>query len=344
MLFRSGDNLFEETKVFCSKAEGLWMYSPFIRVNKLKDLLEKPQKCKAIVVRWQTMDILVDVTDFEKLYEYCFVNGIKLYRNRNIHLKVIRNENNRICLGSANFTNRGIGEKNYNLEFSGIFENPSNDDLKYLDDIIGGSEEVTKEYFDLLKKDIDIKRETFKKQKEELEKFKAVPEKEISVMIDSKYLLSTLPQSESPEKFWEIYTSRYDDQKYELEEINCAKHDLRTYGILSNQLTQEHFINELKKGFNGNLFICALKKELQSQSNNIMGYTQITEWISKTTRSVPTPTRQDIKDKRWVNRIHNWLPVLDDRNYWSEKRHRSSGGRGGSDLLHYIGKDEENEY
>jgi len=229
-----------------------------------------------------------------------------------------------------------MSEKNYNLEFSGIFESPSNDDLKYLDDIIGSSEEVTKEYFDLLKKDIDIKRETFKKQKEELEKFKAVPEKEISVMIDSKFLLTALPQSESPEKLWEIYTSRFDDQKYELEEINCAIHDLRTYGVLSNQLTQEDFIKELKKGFNGNLFICALKKELQSQPNNIMRYTQITKWISKTTRSVPTPTRHDIRDKKWVNRLHEWIPFLDENHYKSEKRHPK-----GSDLLHYIEMENE---
>ena len=80
MLYRSGENLFEETKKFCCNAEELWMYSPFIRVNKIKEILDDPRKCKAIVVRWQTMDLLVGVTDFEELFNFCNLPSIKAYK------------------------------------------------------------------------------------------------------------------------------------------------------------------------------------------------------------------------------------------------------------------------
>ncbi|MEP0478753.1 MAG: hypothetical protein ABJD23_00955, partial [Nonlabens sp.] len=338
MLFRSDDNLFVETKAFCSKAQELWIYSPFIRVNKIKEILVDPSKCKAIVVRWQTMDLLVGVTDFENLYEFCKDNDIALFRNTRIHLKVIRNEKNHIYYGSANFTNMGMGV-NGNIELSGINIDINMQDIDYLNEILSDSVLVEKDYFNALKIDIDEKKRDFKK----IEKIK---DKDIVSVVNNKFLLDSLPQSDSPSQLWEICRSNYDPIKYSENEIICAKHDIISY-VGNNKFintSKEKFLQMLGSGFNSTPFVHELKFQVRTQANYTMGYTQITKWIAKTTLSVPTPSRQDIRDKSWVNRLHNWIPALDSHNFRSEKRHKSDGGRGGTNLLYYIGKDDGNEY
>jgi len=326
MLFRSGDNLLNEAIRFCKDSEALWLYSPFIRIEKLKEINNNSSKYKAIVIRWQTMDILVGVTDFQELYDYCFMNNISLYRNTNIHLKVIRNEMNSIFFGSANFTNMGMGTKQYNLELSGKCDNPNTDDVDYLNKIIAESDLITREYFEILKQDIDEKKLKF-------QNIQRIKDKSIMCLIKNKFLLNTLPQTESPKLLWEIYNSDFDITKFSENEIECAKNDLTTYDISFN-LKEIDFFEQLSTGFNNNHFIIELKEEIKRQSNYTMGYTQITIWIAKTTLTVPTPTRWDVRDRKWVNNIHKWLPFIDGLNFHSEKRHPN-----GSDLLHFIGKD-----
>jgi len=339
MLFRSGENLFEETKKFCFNAKELWMYSPFIRVNKIKELLDDPSKCRAIVVRWQTMDLLVGVTDFEELFNFCNDHNISLFRNTRIHLKAIRNEKNHIHFGSANFTNMGMGI-NGNIELSGINTDKNIEDINYLNSILDDSktDEITEDYFKALKIDVDEKKEDFKK-------IKKIKDKDIATTVKKKFLLDSLPQSESPELLWKIMNSGYNVNTYSVNEIRCAKHDIQSYANEEfSKKSKEEFLNKLASGFNTTPFIYELKSMVRAQINYKMGYTQITKWISKTTLSVPTPSRHDIKDKRWVNRLHNWIPFLDQVNYKSEKRHKIDGGSGGTNFLHYIGNDHGNDY
>ena len=339
MLFRSNDNLFLETKAFCSKAQEVWMYSPFIRVNKIKEILDDPSKCNSIVVRWQTMDLLVGVTDFEELFNFCNDNGISLFRNTRIHLKAIRNEKNHIHFGSANFTNMGMG-LNGNIELSGVNTDKNIEDINYLNSILADSktDEVTEDYYKALKIDIDEKKRDFKK-------IKKIKDKDILSTIKKKFLLDSLPQSESPDRLWEVISSGYNTKTYSENEILCAKHDIQSYMSKNNTLNnkKEIFLKNLASGFNTTPFIHELKFQVRAQRNYIMGYTQITKWISKTTLSVPTPSRYEIRDKRWVNKLHNWIPNLDSKNYFSEKRHRMDGGPGGSNLLHFIGEDQGND-
>lgn len=333
MLLRSGENLFNETKKFCEESNQIWLYSPFIRVNKLIELFENPEKIKSIVVRWQTMDILVGVTDFEELYEFCETNKITLYRNTKIHLKVMRNENNHIFFGSANFTNMGIGN-NGNLELSGINKEKCFKDSKYLNKILTSSDLVNSDYFKVLKLDIEEKRNRFKK----IEK---INDKDITLALKNKFLLDSLPQSDHPKKVWEIFHNKFDENKFSGIEIECARHDIKSYSNIksNNHINKEWFFSTLREGFNSNLFISELKSEIRNKNNLMMGYTEITKWISKTTLSVPTPSRHDIKDKRWVNRLHNWIPFFDPDNFHSEKRHKTDGGTGGTNLIHFIGND-----
>ena len=338
MLFRSNDNLFLETKAFCSKAQEIWMYSPFIRVNKIKEILDDPSKCNAIVVRWQTMDLLVGVTDFEELFNFCNDNDISLFRNTRIHLKAIRNEKNHIYFGSANFTNMGMG-LNGNIELSGVNTDKNIEDINYLNSILADSktDEVTEDYYKALKIDIDEKKRDFKK-------IKKIKDKDIVSTVKKKFLLDSLPQSESPERLWNVVSSGYNIKAYSENEILCAKHDILSYMNKDfSKESKEEFLNKLASGFNTTPFVYELKFKVRAQLNYTMGYTQITKWISKTTLSVPTPSRCEIRDKRWVNKLHNWVPTLDSKNYFSEKRHRKDGGAGGSNLLQFIGEDQGND-
>ena len=339
MLYRSGENLFEETKKFCCNAEELWMYSPFIRVNKIKEILDDPRKCKAIVVRWQTMDLLVGVTDFEKLFNFCNDYNISLFRNTRIHLKAIRNEKNHIHFGSANFTNMGMG-LNGNIELSGVNTDKNTEDINYLNSILADSktDEITEDYYKALKIDIDEKKRDFKK-------IKIIKDKDIVCTVKKKFLLDSLPQSESPDRLWDVVRSGFNTKTYSENEILCAKHDIQSYTNEDfSKESKEIFLNKLASGFNTTPFVYELKFKVRAQLNYTMGYTQITKWISKTTLSVPTPSRHEIRDKRWVNRLHNWIPSLDQVNYKSEKRHKTDGGSGGTNLLHYIGNDHGNDY
>ena len=61
-------------------------------------------------------------------------------------LKALWNNNRSVLFGSANITNRGIGETNkYNFELNGVVDNMSFNDQSYLNKIILDSQYVTEE-------------------------------------------------------------------------------------------------------------------------------------------------------------------------------------------------------
>ena len=59
-----------------------------------------------IIVRWDIEDLCKSVSDIE-LYQYCIDNGITLYRNTRLHMKVFWNNKDALVFGSANITGRG---------------------------------------------------------------------------------------------------------------------------------------------------------------------------------------------------------------------------------------------
>lgn len=326
MLLRSGDNLLTGVKKFIKESEEVFIYVPFIITSKLEEILGDTP-CRKLIVRWQANDILSGACEFEPLYQFCSERQIILYRNTRLHLKVVQNTRGQLFYGSANISNRGMGHNDFNWELSGITEEISIQDRVYLDKIISHSDYVDQEYFNDLKIEIDRKRDNYTAATE-VEEVEILDKK-------SKFLLSVLPMSSSPEKLWEIYSGQ---SNYSSElEVSCAAHDLANYNIPTG-LKSEDFNSALRDNFNNHAFIQALKKAISRKYNRFMGYTEIIIWLQENTTTVPTPRRWEIRDARKVQILHRWIKKF-DANFGSEINYPK-----GSDKLYYVGEFENDFY
>jgi hypothetical protein len=321
-LFRSGENLFTETLDFTSKSASLRVYSPFIRVGKLHEILNG-KKCEFIVTRWLPGDILQGVTDFKELFDYCNSNDIKLYRNPNIHLKVIQRDDNALHYGSANITKRGMGSDldQINLELSGVNFMPDFEDILYLEKILRSSHLVDQFYFNQLEQQIKDLEKNFKKTE-------PIPDFTVEIKRSDKFLLSALPMSASPEILWTIYSTT-DRALFGQADIDSAKHDITNYSIPAG-LDRTSFFEYLQEKVNSHPFIAALKKAISEKDCLFMGYTEICIWLSNNTTTDPNPRRWEIKQMNNVPILRNWICYF-DKNFVAENRYPD-----GSDLIKYV--------
>lgn len=308
-LLRSGENLLDRVKSFIHGSDEVTVYSPFIRVNKLSEILGDV-KCNNVVVRWQAVDILIGVSDFEELYQFCVENNITLYRNPKVHLKAILNDKDEVVFGSSNVTNMGMGNTNYNLELSGQQNQLALEDLTYLKRIIKESDLVDEDYFNEFKEEIDKKRAAFKKPPR-------VQEINIKTQERDHFLLSALPMSENPEKLFEIYSSS-DKSMFSKEELDCAAHDLSNYS-LSSRLIKDEFNSDLKLGFNTHPFIVDLKNAIREEES--MRYGAVVNWIREHTTTVPTPRSWELKQEMIVNILYDWICFFDSAYTWDRPNH-----------------------
>ena len=115
MLFKSGINLEKETINFINESNDITLFSAYLKTEELKKI-NTSKKIKRIIVRWDIQDLHLGVSDID-LYDYCNLNNITLYRNTRLHCKVFWNNQRDIVFGSANVTNKGLGELGrYNFE------------------------------------------------------------------------------------------------------------------------------------------------------------------------------------------------------------------------------------
>jgi hypothetical protein len=321
-LFRSGENLLFECINFTSKGDSFRVFSPFIRVSKLIEVLNG-KKCTFVIVRWLPGDIIQGVTDFKELFEFCNKNGILLYRNPRIHLKVIQRDDNAILFGSANVTQKGMGNdfKDINLELSGVIYTPEFDDLLYLEKILRSSDFVDETYFDQMEAQI----EEFKK---EFKQVKILPDFRIEVTKSDTFLLSALPMSISPEFLWTIYSAT-DRSLFSYSDIDMAKHDLINYNIPSG-LDKSVFFKLLGEKINSHPFIIALKNAIIAKDCLYMGYSEVCQWLSENTTTDPNPRRWEIKQMNKVSILRNWICYFDEQ-FVPENRYPN-----GSDLIKYV--------
>ena len=328
MLYRSGENLSSGVNEYLATKSKFNIYSPYIITSKLRELLQGVD-CELIVVRWEALDILNKACDFEELYEFTKEKGIELYRNPRIHLKVIEDLEGRLFFGSANVTNRGLGDSNFNWELSGLASSIGFHDKRYLDKIVSESHLVDESYYKELKSQIDDLRAKFKMNREKFSESPLLGKKNNKEM----FLLSSLPMSYSPQRLWEVYSKM--GEGFNREEVNCATHDLNTYCV-DEGLNKEEFFKVLGNNFNKQPFASKLKQSIAEKRNGFMGYTEIIRWLQENTTTVPTPRRWEIKDAQKVQILHKWI-IEFDVNYKSEIRHPN-----GSDKLIYIPKGSHN--
>ncbi len=308
MLLQSGFNLFDKCNEFALTNKEITIFSPYIKTEQIRNL-NSTNSIKRIIVRWEIRDLCLGVSDLD-LYDYCKENGIALYRNTRIHLKVLWNHKSNMIFGSANITNRGIGEfGRFNYELSGEVNLDGIETYNYLNKIIFESEYVDQSLFEEINRLVSTTDlptinypilETNKKQ------------------IDY-FLISQLPMTEFPEVLFEKINCLSNLNE---EEFSTVSHDMILYNLNSNML-ESVFYSHLKSEFNGHPFIVKFKDFVKSQPNQSIHYGGCVNWIQDNTTTVPTPRSWEMKRQYIVNNLYEWVCYFDNEYGWNIPGNRS---------------------
>lgn len=308
MLLLSGFNLLDNLIDFTAANKEITIFSPYIKTEQIRKL-NSSNSIKRIIVRWEIRDLCLGVSDLD-LYDYCKENGITLYRNTRIHLKVLWNHNSNIIFGSANITNRGIGEiGDFNFELAGDSTIENIETYNYLNKIIFDSEYVDQDLYREIKNIISITDlptinypilDTSKKQ------------------VDS-FLISQLPMTESPLALFE----QINELAYLNKDDYCiVSHDMVLFNLYEDMPVSD-FYTTLESQFNSHPFIVKFKDFVKSRSNHSLHYGGCVSWIQENTTTVPTPRSWEVKSALIINNLYNWICFFDDEFTWSIPGNRS---------------------
>lgn len=303
MLKKSQHNLQSSTITFLDESEEIILFSAYIRTEQLKKINHK-KNIKQIVVRWEISDLCFGASDLD-LYDYCKENKIILLRNTNIHLKAFWNNKGSVFFGSANVTNRGIGEGG-NYELNGEIDYITNNDVLYFKTILNESEYVNDDLFNKIKKIVDLNIDKLPKEVEELPTIK----KKVDF-----FLLSQLPMFNEVDK---IYEASQNQESIHGENLDSLLHDIALYN-LDVSMSRDQFMFDLTNKFNNHPFILALKEQIKSRQS--LGYGRVINWIQNNTTTVPTPRSWELKQKQIVNILYDWICYFDDEFSWDRPTH-----------------------
>lgn len=306
-LLRNGIDLSKSLTEFVSNSQNLFIFVPYIKLEPLRHLLDSTNKCKAIIVRWETKDLILGSSDIE-VYEYCKERNITLYRNSRLHLKAFVDDYKRSIIGSSNISSRALNIpeiEHYNYELATTVENLSIDDRLYFSVILNGSTLITDSIYEQLKAQLPEKRKEFPEESDFEFKIEAP---------DKNFLISSLPMTYNVKTLLRICETRETVNEVEL---NCAMHDLALYGlplglapdILRGKLTATFFNHPFVKAFLENL-----------EMNGEVYFGAAKEWIHKNCTDVPTPRKWEITENiqilyRWIVELGNGKFAIDRPNY-----------------------------
>lgn len=309
-LFRSEDNLNNAALDFINKNDTITIFSAYIKTKQIQKL-NKTKKVKQIIVRWEVRDLCVGASDLD-LFHYCQENGIALYRNPRIHLKVIWNQLNSIFFGSANITNKGIGEvKEYcNFELNGVIDNISYKDINYLNKLLHEAQYVDEKLFNKIR----IQVEEFEGKEV---KYPDIPLQKTET---DSFLISELPMTESPGSLYEIYKN---EKSYSISEFMNASHDIILYDI-PQDLSRGEFFSKLKHSFNSHEFIVSFKEAVKKNSSGTpregsMNFGSVKRWFADNTTTVPTPRLFELTS--YVSILYTWICHFDKDYTWDRPNH-----------------------
>lgn len=307
MLFKNGIDLQIKLVEYIRNSQSLFIFSPYIKLETLKNLIDDNDKVKAVFVRWETKDLILGSSDLE-IYPYLKDKGIALYRNPCLHLKAYLDEYKRCFLTSANISSRALNlpqRTNYNYEIGTIVENLDIDDRLYFSIIESDSVLITDSIYKQLSDQLIEKKKEFPNEEEFSLKFEAP---------DKDFLISALPMTYSVETLYRIY----EDKKFISEtELNCVLHDLAIYKIPLG-LPSNEFRQQLSEAFFSHKFIKNFLDNLESTNDIYFGSAK--EWIHRHCTDVPTPRKWEITENiqilyRWIVKLGNGKYEVDRPNY-----------------------------
>jgi len=297
---------------YIHNSQSLFIFSPYIKIETLKNLIDNNENVKAVFVRWEPKDLILGSSDLE-VYPYLKSKGIVLYRNARLHLKAYLDEYKKCFLTSANISSRALNlpqYANYNYEIGTIIKNLGIEDRLYFSTIESDSILITDSIYQQICEQLAEKKSELV-EKEFILTFEAP---------DKDFLISSLPMTYSVETLYRIYEDKEDMSETEL---NCMLHDLAIYKI-SLDLSSTEFKDKLAEAFFSHRFIKSFLENLESTNEIYFGSAK--DWIHKNCTDVPTPRKWEITENiqilyRWIVTLGNGKYNVDRPNY-SERLYR----------------------
>lgn len=308
MIFKNGIDLYNELSAFVDKADSLYIYVPYIKLEQLSGLVKKNKTIKAVIVRWEPRDLITGASDLE-IYPFLKEKGITLYRNPRVHLKAFVNNGTKAFIGSANISQRALNTPallKYNYELATICDDLSLDDRLYFNLIEAESVLVTDLIYEQIKSQLPEKVSAFPKESD----FK------IDIQFpDKDFSISSLPMTYNIETLYRIYETR--EGLHEVE-LNCSLHDLAIYNIPLG-LSIPEFKKRLKSNFFNHPFIRAFLTNIDNEGEVYFGGAK--DWIHKNCSDVPTPRKWEITEN--IQILYRWIVALGEGTYQVDRPNHS---------------------
>jgi hypothetical protein len=300
MLLKNGIDLQPKLSEYISNSQGLFIFSPYIKLETLKTLIDEQENVKSVFVRWETKDLILGSSDLE-IYPYLKSKGIALYRNSRLHLKAYLDQYKKCFLTSANISSRALNlphYANYNYEIGTIVENLGIEDRLYFSIIESDSILITDNIYKQLVEQLPAKKKEFPDEQDFDFKFESP---------DKDFLISSLPMTYSVDTLFRIY----EDNEFVSDiEVNCALHDLAIYRIPLG-LTSTEFRQRLSEAFFSHKFIKNFLDNLEESGEVYFGTAK--DWIHRNCADVPTPRRWEITEN--IQILYRWIVKLGNGKY-----------------------------
>jgi len=314
MLFRNGENLKKELIQYLTGKQKITIIVPYIKAPMLASLLKTPNlKCDQIIVRWEARDLITGASDLD-IYNICKENGIYLYMNNRIHLKLYTNNFKDAFLGSANISERAISTEKYhfNYEVCTYVNLIDRSDRLYLHKILNDSILINDEIFKSIEDqipniDLNIENNLFDLPMTDKKN-------------DSDFLISKLPMIDTPNLLWELYSGKIKTES-EVQE-NCLCHDLTLYTVQPEINSKNDFLEILSKNFFDHSFISSFllavdtapsKKMRNGRTKEGLQFGAVTRWFTENTTTAPTPKPFELQKN--VQILYVWIEYLSKGKY-----------------------------
>jgi hypothetical protein len=270
----------------------LLVISPFIGLEALQRFIAKAGSLRGIkvIVRWRPEDLRNGVSDIA-IFPYLSEQGIPLYINQDIHLKLYVFESNSAFCTSGNLTLRGFGyNEKANIEV-GCFVSLVQDDWLRLYELISKSRQVDERMFSL-----------FKQYLAGCPEMSQPPPPPPELFGPGKaYTISSLPAMETPTKLAEFYFASELANK-PAEEVRRAAHDCAIFALPPG-LDHVTFNQRLGLSFRTTPFVVDFIEMLKTEKSLRFG--AVNDWIHRKCEDVPLPYRWEIKENTRI--FYNWL-------------------------------------
>ncbi len=300
MFYKNGIDLQPKLSEFICHSQAIFIFSPYIKLETLKSLIDEQDNVKAVFVRWETKDLILGSSDLE-VYPYLKEKGIALYRNSRLHLKAYLDEYKKCFLTSANISSRALNLppfSNFNYEIGTIIEELGIDDRLYFNIIESDSILITDNIYKQFNEQLPEKKKEFPDENEFNFNIEAP---------DRDFLISSLPMTYSIETLFRIY----EDKEFVSDlELNCALHDLAIYKIPLG-LPSNEFRAQLTEAFFSHKFIQGFLQNIEPTGEVYFGTAK--EWIHRNCTDVPIPRKWEITEN--IQILYRWIVKLGDGRY-----------------------------